>query len=325
MSVQDQLSRLPAPGLSSALLVLAVILGLLQLSHFVLGLARGIWIYFLRPGKNLKNLGQWAVVTGATDGIGKAYASALAKKGLKIVLVSRSTSKLDAAAQELKSEYNVDTQQLTVDFSTADAQTYSQLSDSLSGLDIGVLVNNVGLSYDHAEYYDKIDDQLIDDLVAINIQATNKVTRSVLPGMIQRKRGAIVNIGSAAATVAPSGPLYAVYAGTKAYVDMFSKSLDQEYAKDGISVQNQAPAFVATKMSKIRKANISTPTPATWVAAAIKHIGYEATSCPFWFHGVMWYVASSLPQAAVRAYILNMHLALHKAYKRKRDRDAKKP
>lgn len=63
---------------------------------------------------------------------------------------------------------------------------------------------------------------------------------------------------------------------------MFSKSLDQEYAKDGISVQNQAPAFVATKMSKIRKANISTPTPATWVAAAIKHIGYEATSCPFW-------------------------------------------
>lgn len=82
MSVQDQLSRLPAPGLSSALLVLAVILGLLQLSHFVLGLARGIWIYFLRPGKNLKNLGQWAVVTGATDGIGKAYASALAKKGL---------------------------------------------------------------------------------------------------------------------------------------------------------------------------------------------------------------------------------------------------
>lgn len=90
------------------------------------------------------------------------------------MLVSRSTSKLDAAAQELKSEYNVDTQQLTVDFSTADAQTYSQLSDSLSGLDIGVLVNNVGLSYDHAEYYDKIDDQLIDDLVAINIQATNK-------------------------------------------------------------------------------------------------------------------------------------------------------
>ena len=62
-----------------------------------------------------------------------------------------------------------------VDFSKADSGTYTQLSNSLDGLDIGILVNNVGLSYDHAEYFDQINDQLIDDLVTINIQATNKV------------------------------------------------------------------------------------------------------------------------------------------------------
>lgn len=187
-----------------------------------------------------------------------------------------------------------------------------------------------------------------------------QVTRIVLPGMKTRKRSAIVNIGSAAATIAPSGPLYAVYAGTKvshdctfttiahcslvarifdivvtsstkatlhslhaskrcrrqnmdhhpvcsaatrltssasrrgrwlrvlgalllqAYVDMFSKSLNLEYAAQGISVQNQAPMYVATKMSKIRRPTLDAPSPARWVASAIRHIGYEATSCPYW-------------------------------------------
>ena len=131
-----------------------------------------------------------------------------------------------------------------------------------------MLVNNVGVSYPHAEYFEAIDDQLIDDLITINIQATNKVrsafcvmgvkaewpvctlsvmpkphqkhflsygevsgvtkaslcaqmTRIVLPGMKERRKGAIVNIGSAAATVAPSGPLYAVYAGTKVALSHF--------------------------------------------------------------------------------------------------------
>ena len=108
------------------------------------------------------------------------------------------------------------------------------------------------------------------------------MTHIVLGGMKARRSGAIVCIGSAAATVAPSGPLYAVYAGTKAYVDMFARSLHLECAKWGITVQNQAPAYVATKMSKIRKPTLDAPSPANWVAAAVKHIGYEPTSVPYW-------------------------------------------
>ena len=67
----------------------------------------------------------------------------------------------------------------------------------------------------------------------------------------------------------------------QAYVDMFSKSLDLEYKQYGISVHNQAPAYVATKMSKIRKPTMDAPSPANWVASAVKHIGYEPTQCPF--------------------------------------------
>lgn len=68
----------------------------------------------------------------------------------------------------------------------------------------------------------------------------------------------------------------------QAYVDMFSKSLNLEFAAAGISVQNQAPAYVATKMSKIRRATLDAPSPKRWVEDAIKHIGYETTSCPYW-------------------------------------------
>lgn len=67
----------------------------------------------------------------------------------------------------------------------------------------------------------------------------------------------------------------------QAYVDMFSKSLGLEYKQYGISVHNQAPAYVATKMSKIRKPSADAPSPKDWVAAAVKHIGYEPTQCPF--------------------------------------------
>ena len=73
-----------------------------------------------------------------------------------------------------------------------------------------------------------------------------------------------------------------IFGCMQAYVDMFSKSLNLEYGKYGISVQNQAPMYVATKMSKIRRPTLDAPAPKAWVADALKHIGYEATSCPYW-------------------------------------------
>lgn len=148
------------------------------------------------------------------------------------------------------------------------------------------------------------------------------MTRIVLPGMKQRRRGAVVCIGSAAATVAPSGPLYAVYAGTKAYVDMFAKSLDLECAKWNVHVQNQAPAYVATKMSKIRKPTLDAPSPAKWVSAAVRAIGHEPTSCPYWYHGAMWAAVTDTPLWVTNAYLLKFHEWLRARYYKKVEREA---
>lgn len=95
--------------------------------------------------------------------------------GINVVLVSRTQAKLDTAASEIEAKFKVKTKTLAVDFGKADAGTWAMLKAELAPLQVGVLVNNVGVSYPHAEYYEAIDDQLIDDLVNINIQATNKV------------------------------------------------------------------------------------------------------------------------------------------------------
>ncbi|KAK9822366.1 hypothetical protein WJX81_002026 [Elliptochloris bilobata] len=305
-------------------ILLLVAVGSIEGFKAIYRLASGVYVYFLRPGKSLKRLGSWAIVTGATDGIGLAYSKALAKKGLNVLLISRTQAKLDEAAADIHFKYKVQAKTVAIDFSAADAAAWERVKAKVEPLEVGVLVNNVGMSYPHAEYYDAIDDKLIEDLITMNIVSTNKMTRLVLPGMKQRRRGAIVNIGSAVATIAPAGPLYAVYAGTKMYVDMFSKSLDLEYRGAGITVQNQAPGFVATKLSKIRKASMEVPSPDTWAAAAVRHIGYESTSSPYWFHALQWAIVSSAPAAIVDFYMLTLNKGLRGKYYAKLKREAAK-
>lgn len=91
------------------------------------------------------------------------------------MLLSRTQSKLEAAAAELGQKFGVQTKVIAVDFGKANADTWSKLKGELSSVDAGILINNVGLSYDHAEYLDQLDETQIDELIAINILATTKV------------------------------------------------------------------------------------------------------------------------------------------------------
>jgi 17beta-estradiol 17-dehydrogenase / very-long-chain 3-oxoacyl-CoA reductase len=90
------------------------------------------------------------------------------------------------------------------------------LKEAIRGLDVGVLVNNAGLSYPYARYFHEVDEELMRSLTRVNVEGVTGVTHTVLPGMVERKRGAIINIGSASASVIPSHPMYSVYTATKA-------------------------------------------------------------------------------------------------------------
>jgi len=192
----------------------------------------------------------------------------------------------------------------------------------LNGLDIGILVNNVGMSYDHAQFFDQLDQERVDAIVRVNVSGTTQLTHMVLPGMIERKRGAIVNVSSMSALV--NEPLYAVYAGTKAYINNFSLALYYEYRQQGIDVQSSLPGFVATKLSKIRNSSLTVPSASTWARAAVNHIGYEPLSIPYWSHAVMAWLASLLPSGTVASYLFSRGLNIRKLALQKKEKLAKK-
>lgn len=198
-------------------LVVLFTLGSLSVLRFSLAFLQWVYVNFLRPAKNLKKYGSWALVTGPTDGIGKAFAFQLARKGLNLVLMGRNPEKLKDVSDSILAKYGkTQIKTVVVDFTGDLDDGVKRIRETIEGLDVGLLVNNVGISYPYARFFHEVDEELLKNLIKVNVEGTTKVTQAVLPGMLQRKRGAIVNIGSGAAIVIPSDPLYAVYAATKA-------------------------------------------------------------------------------------------------------------
>jgi len=170
---------------------------------------------------------------------------------------------------------------------------FDKVKELIKGLDIGILVNNVGMSYDHAEFFHLLDKEKIEKIVRINIFGTTHMTYLVLPGMLERKRGAIVNISSASGFM--SEPLYAVYSASKAFVNHFSKALHYEYKSQGVHVQAQVPAFVTTKLSKLRSTSFFVCSPKAYAKTLIASIGYEPIIFSYWTHALQIEGILSLP------------------------------
>lgn len=170
----------------------------------------------------------------------------LAAEGLGIVLVGRNPDKLAAVSAEIRAKHpKAEVRTFVLDFAGEElAAGVEGLKEAIRGLDVGVLVNNAGVSYPYARYFHEVDEELMRSLIRVNVEGVTRITQAVLPGMVERKRGAIDNNGSGAASVMPSDPLYSM---TKAYIDQFSRCLYVEYKSKGIDVQCQVSLYMATK------------------------------------------------------------------------------
>uniref|UniRef100_A0A0C9QXX1 TSA: Wollemia nobilis Ref_Wollemi_Transcript_787_1505 transcribed RNA sequence n=1 Tax=Wollemia nobilis TaxID=56998 RepID=A0A0C9QXX1_9CONI len=304
--------NIAAAGPERTILLIIGTLGLISILIKLSAILKWTWVTFLRPGKNLKKYGSWAIVTGPTDGIGKGFAMQLARRKMNLVLVGRSPSKLADLRDELLAKYKVEIKIVVVDFSGDLVEGMSRVEEALKDLDVGILINNVGVSYPYARFFHEVDSELLKNLITVNIEGTTRMVHTVLPFMLKKKKGAIVNLGSGAATVIPSDPLYSVYAATKAYVDQFSRSLYVEYKHSGIDVQCQVPLYVATKMASIKRSSLLVPSPNTYAHSALRWVGYEPRCTPYWPHSIIWWLASVLPEPLIDAYRMKFSIGIRK-------------
>ena len=153
-------------------------------------------------------------------GIGLNYAHELAKKGMNLVLVARKADLLNEIADDIRSKYSVKVDVIIADFGKG-IDIYTNIEESLANKDIGILVNNVGVAYDRLNYFQEDSKENMWNMINVNICSMTIMTKMILPGMLRKKRGAIINISSVAA-MGPQ-PFMTMYSATKAYVDFFSR------------------------------------------------------------------------------------------------------
>ncbi|XP_029108015.1 very-long-chain 3-oxoacyl-CoA reductase-A isoform X3 [Scleropages formosus] len=219
--------------------------------------------------------------------------------------------------QSSKSQYKVETRTIAVDFASADI--YPTIEKGLAGLEIGILVNNVGISYPYPEYFLNIPNlnNFVNTVINVNITSVCQMTRLVLPKMVERSKGVILNISSASGMYPV--PLLTIYSATKAFVDYFSRGVHAEYKSKGIIVQSVLPFFVATKMTKIRKPTLDKPTPERYVSAQLNTVGLQSQTNGYFPHAVMgWFTTILVPVNVVIYFAMQMHKAQRAGYLRRR-------
>lgn len=182
------------------------------------------------------------LITGASSGIGLELARCFAADGCRLALVARKCDALEALATELRKAYKIQAQVFTADL--AHPETPPRLLAHLqsAGLKVDVLVNNAGFGAQGKFAELPLGRQL--EMLQVNITSLTHLTRLLLPGMIERRRGGILNVASTAAF--QPGPGMAVYYATKAYVLSFSEALAEELAGTGVTVTASCPGPTAT-------------------------------------------------------------------------------
>lgn len=190
-----------------------------------------------------------AFITGATSGIGKSCAYAFAKEGTNLIICARRLNLVEEVAEDLRKKFGVKVHAFKLDVSSRDEvnKSVSSLPEEFKKIDL--LINNAGLARGLNKFYEDNPDGW-DEMIDTNIKGVLYVTHAILPGMIERKSGHIINIGSIAGREAyPKG---AVYCATKHAVDAITRSLRMDVIDKNILVSTIDAGLVETNFSRIR-------------------------------------------------------------------------
>jgi len=189
-----------------------------------------------------------ALVTGASSGIGEAYARALARNGYALILVARREARLQALAEELTSRHNVPAEVLVADL--ADPAGVARVEARIAEIEtLAFLVNNAGFGIRGTFVENDIASH--EAMIRLHVDTTVCLTRAVLPGMLAQDCGAVVNVASFVAFFPVTGSV--TYSATKAYLKSFTEALHQELDGTGVRVQVLCPGFTRTEFQSTGK------------------------------------------------------------------------
>jgi short-subunit dehydrogenase len=248
--------------------------------------------------------GEWALVTGASAGIGADFARALAREGVCCVLSARREERLAELAAELEQRYGVRTRVVAADLSQPGEA--ERLAEQLADLEIGMLVNNAGVGY--AGRFHKLDSDRLRDMVVLNCVSPVVLTSRLLPAMRERGRGAVVVTGSIAGR--QPLPLHSVYAATKAFDLLFGEALSLELRGDGIDVVVLEPGATATEFQQAAgESGHPGESAAAVVAVALDALGRQPSVISGWLNWLQVNLANRLLPRPLVAHIAHQVVA----------------
>jgi short-subunit dehydrogenase len=264
---------------------------------------------------------RWALVTGASSGIGAEFASQLAARGMHLVLVARREELMRELAKDLHTRHGTRSEIIVCDLSQPDAIRHLVDDVASRGITIELLVNNAGFAVvgdvDHTEI-----DRIL-DMVQLNVSALTELTYRVLPGMLERGHGAIVNMASLAAfqPVAYMG----AYAASKSFVLHFSEALWAETHDRGVTVMALCPGVTETGFFDVAGvpgwlAKQKSQTPEQVVRSALRGLEKRRQS---WVTGWKNYLLSLLVRIATRRTVVKESMKYFRPQEKK-DKKQKK-
>ena len=241
---------------------------------------------------------QWALVTGATAGIGESFTRLLASKGYNIALVARDEVRLHERAGELREKYGIQTFVLPADLATKSG--VKSVEKYIQSYEIEVLINNAGFAINKVFTASDLGDE--QDLLNVLVRTPMRLMHVILPGMKERKSGTIINVSSVAGFIAGG-----TYSAAKSYLTVLSESINADLKGSGVKVSALCPGFTRTEFHKRARMKMKGLPSFLWlnadklVAKAWKDAqANKPVSIPGWQYKLLIAIISITPRGLIR-------------------------